>query len=223
MLQELVKQLRIGLSILLLLTVVTGIFYPLLITGVGQLFFPKQANGSLISLNGKVIGSSLIGQNFTSPQYFWGRPSATPVFPYNAAASSASNLGPTNPALLAAVKGRVIALKQANPNANGPVPVDLVTASGSGLDPDISLAAAYYQAPRIAKQRHLTVAAVDQFISQHIEARQLGILGEPRLNVLELNLDLDQQFPLKNSNCLLGAHANCSSTNATSISSGQLK
>ncbi|MDF2940207.1 MAG: kdpC [Gammaproteobacteria bacterium] len=192
MLNVLLKQLRIGLSLLVLLTVLTGVLYPLLITGIGQTLFSGKANGSLITQNGKVIGSSLIGQHFDSPKYFWGRPSATEPFPYNAASSAASNLGPTNPALISSVKNRLIALKQADPNADGLVPIDLVTESGSGLDPDISIAAAFYQAPRIAKARNLPMATVDNLIQSHIESRQLGILGEPRVNVLELNLALDQ-------------------------------
>ncbi|MDF2529575.1 MAG: kdpC [Gammaproteobacteria bacterium] len=192
MLREIAKQLRTGLMVFIIMTVLTGLIYPLLITGIGQLVFPNQANGSLISKNGKLIGSSLIGQDFTSPKYFWGRPSATLPFPYNAAASQASNLGPINPELMTEVKARVLGLKQANPNAAQAIPVDLVTASGSGLDPDISPAAAFYQAPRIAKQRGLPVATVNTLISQHIQPRQLGILGEARVNVLELNLALDQ-------------------------------
>lgn len=185
------QALRPALSIFVLLSVITGVAYPLLVTGVSQLAFPDRANGSLVTLNGKVIGSRLIGQSFTAPKYFWSRPSATGPMANNGLASSGSNLGSNNPALLEAVKGRIDALRAADPGNTAPVPVDLVTASGSGLDPDISLAAARYQAPRIARERGVTVAAVQALIDRHAEHPWLGTVGEPRVNVLALNLDLD--------------------------------
>ena len=183
--------LRPALVLLIALSVLTGLIYPALVTGVAQIVFPRQANGSLIVKDGKVVGSSLIGQPFDDPKYFWGRPSATSPFPYNAASSSGSNQGPTNPALLEAVKGRVEALRAADPGNTAPVPVDLVTASASGLDPHISPAAALYQVGRVARARKLDEAAVRQLVEQHTEGRQLGFLGEPRVNVLALNLALD--------------------------------
>src|SRR5262252_2644427 len=176
---------------LVLFTVITGVVYPVVVTGIAQLVFPAQANGSLITRDGKVVGSSLIGQPFDDPKYFWGRPSATSPFPYNAASSSGSNLGPTNPALYDAVKGRVEALRAADPGNTAPMPVDLVTASGSGLDPHISPAAALYQAGRVARVRKLDEAVVRDLVARHTEGRQLGLLGEPRVNVLALNLALD--------------------------------
>lgn len=184
-------QLRPALVSLAALTLITGVLYPLVITGLAQVLFPRQANGSLILIDGKPVGSSLIGQPFDAPKYFWGRPSATSPFPYNAAASSGSNLGPTNDALMKAVQVRIDALKAADPDNPLPLPVDLVTASGSGLDPHISPASAAYQVRRVARARGMEEAVIRQFVSQHTEGRQLGILGEPRVNVLALNLTLD--------------------------------
>ena len=184
------SQLRPALMVLLLLTLVTGVAYPLLVTGIAQAVFPSQARGSLIVRDRKIVGSRLIGQPFDDPKYFWSRPSATSPFADNAGASSGSNLSPTNPALVTAVQGRVDALRAADPANTAPVPVDLVTASGSGLDPHISPAAALYQVPRVARVRKLDPEAVRQLVERHIEGRSLGFLGEPRINVLELNLAL---------------------------------
>lgn len=184
-------QLRSAMMVFVVLTVLTGVAYPLAVTGLAQLLFPQQANGSLIYQDGKPIGSSLIGQPFDDPKYFWGRPSATAPFPYHAAASSGSNLGPTNPALSEAVKARVAALKAADPGNDAPVAVDLVTASGSGLDPHISPAAAEYQVRRVARARGKQEAFVRTMVGQHTEGRQFGVLGETRVNVLALNLALD--------------------------------
>ena len=184
-------QLRISVITLALFTLLTGLVYPLAVTGMAQLIFPYQANGSLMQRDGKVIGSELIGQSFTDAKYFWGRPSATVWFPYNAAASYGSNLGPTNPALEQAVKARIEALQSADPENKAPIPVDLVTASASGLDPHISVAAALYQAPRVARERSLSEAQVRLLIAQYTEGPQFGFLGEPRVNVLRLNLALD--------------------------------
>ncbi len=182
---------RPALIILLLFTLLTGVIYPLAVTGIAQLVFPHQANGSLILKNGLVTGSELIGQQFSDPKYFWGRLSATSPNPYNAAASSGSNYGPTNPALFDEVKTRIAALKAADPGNTQPIPVDLVTSSGSGLDPNISVAAALYQLPRVARQRGLSEATVRNLVDQYTSGRTLGFIGEPRVNVLELNLALD--------------------------------
>ena len=183
--------LRPALTSLIFFTVITGVAYPLLVTGIAQVVFPFQANGSLIVKDGKVVGSALIGQPFDDPKYFWSRPSATSPFGYNAASSSGSNLSPTNPNLVKAVQGRVDALRAADPGNTAPVPVDLVTASGSGLDPHISPAAALYQAARVARVRKLDAAKVRELIDRHTEGRLLRLLGEPRVNVLALNLALD--------------------------------
>ncbi|WP_296278357.1 potassium-transporting ATPase subunit KdpC [Pseudoxanthomonas sp.] len=183
--------LRPALSLFVLLSVLTGLAYPLAVTGVSQLLFAHTANGSILAVNGKPVGSALIGQNFTDPRHFWGRPSATGPQPYNGAASSGSNQGPLNPALIDAVKARMAALRAADPGNDQPVPIDLVTASGSGLDPDISLAAARYQAVRVAKARSLPAETVQALIELHAERPWLGIFGEPRVNVLRLNLALD--------------------------------
>ena len=186
-----IAQLRPALMSLIVLTLITGVAYPLVVTGIAQLIFPYQANGSLIVKDGKVVGSALIGQPFDDPKYFWSRPSATSPYGDNAGASSGSNLSPTNPALISAVQGRVDALRAADPDNKSPVPVDLVTASGSGLDPHISPAAAIYQVSRVAKARKLAPEAVRVLVDQHTQGRQLGFLGEPRVNVLTLNLALD--------------------------------
>lgn len=175
-----------------LLTGLTGLAYPLLVTGIGRAFFPGQASGSLVMRDGRAVGSSLIGQSFSDPRYFWGRPSATAPLPNDAAASGGSNLGPTNPALIAAVRGRVDALRAADPQNTLAIPVDLVTASASGLDPHISPAAALYQAARVARARHLDEAGVRRLVLSQVEAPQWGVLGEARVNVLLLNLALDR-------------------------------
>jgi K+-transporting ATPase ATPase C chain len=181
------SMLRAALVVIVLFTVATGLIYPLFVTGAAQLLFPRQANGSLIVRGGRVLGSQLIGQPFSDPRYFWGRPSATAPFAYNAASSNGSNLGPTNPALFQAVRARVQALRAVDPDNHAPVPVDLVTSSASGLDPHISPAAAYYQARRVARVRGLDESAVNALIRTHTADRWLGLLGEPRVNVLELN------------------------------------
>jgi len=184
-------QLLPALRMLVVLSVLTGVAYPYLVTGIAQVAFPRAANGSLIHGDGKVMGSVLIGQPFDDPKYFWSRPSATSPQPYNGGASSGSNLGPRNPALADAVKDRIKALRDADPEHKVPVPIDLVTASGSGLDPHISVAGAEYQAARVARVRGLPVEKVRALISDNTEGRTLGILGEPRVNVLALNLALD--------------------------------
>lgn len=183
---------RNAASMLLVMTVITGIAYPLVTTGVAQVLFPHQANGSLIEKNGKPIGSELIGQAFDDPRYFWGRPSATAPQPYNGTASNGSNQGPSNPALRDAVQQRIDALRKADPGNTSTVPADLVTASGSGLDPQISPAAAQYQIARVARVRHLSADQVQALVTKFTQGRQLGLLGEPRVNVLPLNLALDQ-------------------------------
>lgn len=192
------KQLRPALVALILLTFLTGILYPLAVTAVAQVAFPHQANGSLVEQDGRAIGSELIGQSFDDPAYFWGRLSATGSFAYNAfnaenlTASSGSNFGPLNPALTEMVQARIDALQAADPGNNTPIPVDLVTASGSGLDPHISVAAAEYQVSRVAAARGLDEAVVHDLVVEHTDGRQFGILGEPRVNVLALNLALDE-------------------------------
>jgi potassium-transporting ATPase KdpC subunit len=183
------RQLRYAIGFVVLLTVLTGVIYPLAVTGIAQALFRHQANGSLISDNGEIIGSELIGQPFSDPRYFWGRLSATE---YDAAASSGSNYGPTNPALLEAIQARIDALKAVDPDNQEPIPVDLVTSSGSGLDPHISIAAAKYQIPRVARYRGLSEDEVSALVDRFTQSRQFGILGEPRVNVLKLNLALDE-------------------------------
>jgi len=183
--------LRPAIVLFLIMTVLTGIAYPLVVTGIAQVVFPDQAGGSLLVKDGKVVGSRLIGQSFSETKYFWSRPSATAPQPYNGLASSGSNLGPLNPALTDGIRTRVEALRAADPANKASIPVDLVTASASGLDPDISLAAAYYQAPRVARVRGLKEDAVRALIAAHARGRLLGIVGEPRVNVLDLNLALD--------------------------------
>lgn len=200
---------RPALTLFVLLSVVTGLVYPWLLTRAGGALFPEQAHGSLVRHDGNVVGSSLIGQAFTDPGLFWGRPSATAPAPYNASASSGSNLGPTNPALIKAIQDRIDALKAADPSNTLPVPVDLVTASASGLDPHISLAAAYYQVGRVAGARGLTADAVRALVETHKEGRQWGFLGEPRVNVLALNLALLASTPMA---VLSGASAPIAST-----------
>ena len=182
---------RPALTLFILMTVVTGVLYPLAVTGVAKLAFPDKAAGSLIVRDGKTVGSALIGQSFTDPGHFWGRPSATGPMPYNAGGSSGSNQGPLNPALVDAVKERTEALKAADPDNTLPVPVDLVTASASGLDPHISVAGAQYQAARVARVRGIEPAAVQALLARHTEGRLMGVFGEPRVHVLALNLALD--------------------------------
>lgn len=184
--------LRNAFVLLLMMTAITGVAYPVVVGGLSMLLFPKQAAGSLIERDGKPVGSALIGQSFTAPRYVWGRPSATTPGPNNAAASTGSNLGPTNPALTDAAKQRIAALRAADPENRAPVPVDLVTASASGLDPEISPAAAEFQAGRVARARGIPAEKVRELIAANTEGRQFGVLGEPRVNVLRLNLALDQ-------------------------------
>ncbi len=187
------RLIRPAVSLLVLMTILLGIVYPLLITGMAKVTFPRQAEGSLIYQDGKLIGSTLIGQSFTDPKYFWGRPSATAPQPYNGVASSGSNLGPLNPALLDAVKANAKARHDADPENRQPVPVDLVTASASGLDPEISTAGALFQAARVARARNIPLAQVEALIKAHEQGRLFGLIGERRLNILELNLALDQR------------------------------
>jgi potassium-transporting ATPase KdpC subunit len=191
MMNPVIQTLRPALSVFALLTALTGVAYPLLVTGIAQVAFPHAANGSVLNVEGKAVGSALIGQSFSAPKYFWSRPSATSPMPNNGVASGGSNLGANNPALLDAVKDRVAALRNADPGNTQPVPVDLVTASGSGLDPEISLAAALYQAPRVARARGVDATAVRALIEKQTQRPWLGIVGEPRANVLLLNLALD--------------------------------
>lgn len=190
------KQLKPALTLIVLFTVLTGLLYPLLVTGIAQVVFPRQANGSFLEKDGKIAGSELIGQPFSDPKYFWSRLSATGPLAYNAGASSGSNYGPLNPALLDAVQKRIKDLKNADPKNAQPIPVDLVTASGSGLDPHISVAAALYQIPRVARNRNVSEASIRSLVDRYTEGRQLGLLGEPRVNVLKLNLALDKGQPL---------------------------
>jgi K+-transporting ATPase ATPase C chain len=189
------NELRRAFTMLAMLTLITGIAYPLLVTGISQAAFHGKANGSLIERDGKAVGSTLIGQPFSDPKHFWSRASATSPYPYNASASSGSNQGPLNPALADAVTGRIKALRDADPGNTAPVPIDLVTASASGLDPHISPAAAEYQVERVAKARNLDSRKVRELVAQFTEGRQLGFLGEARVNVLELNLALDEVKP----------------------------
>ena len=182
---------RPAISLFILLSLLTGLVYPLLVTAVAQAVFPAQANGSLLVRDGQVVGSRLIGQSFTAPRYFWSRPSATGPMSYNASLSGGSNLGPLNPALAAAVEARIATLRAADPGNSAPVPIDLVTSSGSGLDPHISRAAADYQVRRVARVRGLPEARVQALVERHTEHALLGFIGEPRVNVLQLNLALD--------------------------------
>jgi K+-transporting ATPase ATPase C chain len=189
------KEVKSAVLVLLVMTVLTGLVYPLVVTGIAQLVFPHQANGSLLMRDDKVVGSSLIGQGFAGPKYFWSRLSATGPVPYNGAASSGSNYGPLNPALTDASKARIDALVAADPEHRTPIPVDLATSSSSGLDPHITPAGAQYQVARVAQARGLDPAAVTQLVDQYTDGRQLGLLGEPRVNVLELKLALDALKP----------------------------
>lgn len=186
------EQMRAALSMFVLLSVLTGVVYPLAVTAAGQALFPWQANGSLVRVSDRMVGSALIGQSFSSPGYFWGRPSATGEMPYDGRSSGGSNLGPLNPELHAAVAARIAILRAADPAQRSAVPVDLVTASGSGLDPDISLAAARFQTARVASARRLPVARVEQLVELHARHSWHAVLGAPRVNVLELNLALDR-------------------------------
>jgi K+-transporting ATPase ATPase C chain len=189
------NQLRPALALFVLLTLITGVLYPLIVTGIAQSLFPAQANGSLLLHDGQAAGSALIGQNFTDPGHFWGRPSATAPAPYDANASGGANLGPTNPALTAAVRARIAALRAADPGNTAAVPIDLVTTSASGLDPHISVAAARYQAPRVARAHGAPLERILQLIDTHTERPLLGWFGEARVNVLQLNMALDTLGP----------------------------
>lgn len=185
------RQLLTSVIALLVFTVLTGLIYPLVVTGLAQLVFPEKANGSLLKRNGRVFGSELIGQPFSDPKYFWSRPSATSPYPYNAASSSASNSGPLNPSLIDEASARIRDLNKADSLNTRPIPIDLVTSSGSGLDPHISIAAALYQIPRVARVRMLKEEQVREIVDRNTEGRLFGLLGEPRVNVLKMNLDLD--------------------------------
>jgi len=185
-------QFKPALRMLVIMTALTGVVYPLLVTGIAKIAFPRAASGSLIMADGKTLGSDLIGQPFDDPKYLWSRPSATSPQPYNGMASSGSNQGPRNPALADAVKDRIKALRDADPGSTGSVPVDLVTASGSGLDPHISVAAGQYQVARVAKARGLSVDQVQRLVAENTEGRTFGVLGESRVNVLKLNIALDR-------------------------------
>lgn len=187
------KELKPALVLLALLSIATGLVYPAAVTGLAQALFPAQANGSLIREGESVRGSRLVGQPFAAPAHFWGRPSATAPMPFNGGASGGSNQGPLNPTLEEAVKGRIDALRASDPGNTAPIPVDLVTASASGLDPHVSVAAALWQVPRVARERKLPEAQLRELVAAHTEGRQLGLLGEPRVNVLALNLALDTQ------------------------------
>lgn len=191
------KQILPAFRATLLLTVVTGLLYSAVVTGISQVLFRNQANGSLVTKDGKVVGSSLIGQNFAKPEYFHPRPSAAGSDGYDATASGGSNLGPTNQKLMDRVKGDIDKFRKENPDYNGPIPADLLTASGSGLDPEVSPASAQAQVARVAKARGMDAGALAQLVDSHVEGRTFGFLGEPRVNVLMLNLALDQQFPVK--------------------------
>ncbi len=185
------RNIRTIVGVYVTLTLLTGLAYPLLVTGLARIAFPSAATGSVIVRDGREVGSSLLGQTFSAPRYFWGRPSGTAPQPYNGGASSGTNVGPTNPAFVDAVTQRVAALRAADPGNAAPVPIDLVTTSGSGLDPHISLASALYQVPRVASARRLELERVRELVARYTEGRTLGVLGEPRVNVLELNLALD--------------------------------
>lgn len=185
-----IRHIGIALRMTIVSIILLGLIYPLAMTGIAQVLFPRQANGSLVTVNGKVVGSAIIGQLWTKPQYFHGRPSAAGKG-YDPTATGGTNLGPTSKKLKDTTKKTIDDLKKENPNAVGPPPIDLVTSSGSGIDPDISPEAAYWQAPRVAQARHMSVSAIDALIAQHVRGRTLGFLGEPRVNVLELNLALD--------------------------------
>ncbi len=186
-----IRNIKSAFLVFIMLSILTGLVYPFFVTGLAQLVFPAQANGSLMKQEGKPAGSELIGQSFDDPKYFWGRLSSTPDFPYNSGSSSGSNLGPSNPALAEAVEARVSALRAADPDNKDPIPVDLVTSSGSGLDPHVSPEAALYQVPRVARARGIPEEQVRSLVDQFTEARQFGFLGEPRVNVLKLNLALN--------------------------------
>ncbi len=189
-----IKHLSVALRVTIVSIVLLGLIYPFVMTGLAQAIFPRQANGSLVTVNGKVVGSAIIGQLWTKPQYFHGRPSAAGKG-YDPTATGGSNLGPTSKKLIVSTKTTIAQLEKENPDANGPPPMDLVTSSGSGIDPDISPEAAYWEAPRVAKARHMSIAAVNALVAAHVDGRTFGFLGEPRVNVLELNLALDGLKP----------------------------